>query len=219
VLVCLGRKKEKKMYVLRVSGFHLDAASRARHDRARHVLSTLGVAYTECTVNKACAPFPDGNELPQLCTQDERGALTVIGGIDAIDELNDSGLLRSDSMRDSIKESMKAECEAFKNERRLEYAARASASSVHKENANETDQKKRELALEETVRQLRAKIETLERAVAEAVRAAEHSNAEMEAMERNAARLERKLAHASRALESASGLFSTLVAFAHTAEQ
>jgi hypothetical protein len=41
----------------------------------------------------------------------------------------------------------------------------------------------------------------------------------MEAMERNAARLERKLAHASRALESASGLFSTLVAFAHTAEK
>jgi hypothetical protein len=40
----------------------------------------------------------------------------------------------------------------------------------------------------------------------------------MEAMERNAARLERKLAHASRALESASGLFSTLVAFAHTAD-
>ena len=205
------------MYVLRVSGFHLDAASRARHDRARHVLSTLGVAYTECTVNKACAPFPDGNELPQLCTQDERGSLTVIGGIDAIDELNDSGLL----VRDSIKESMKAECEAFKNERRLEYAARASANANANASsvANETDQKKRELALEETVRQLRAKIETLERAVAEAVRAAEHSNAEMEAMERNAARLERKLAHASRALESASGLFSTLVAFAHTAEQ
>jgi hypothetical protein len=207
-------------YVLRVSGFHIDAASRARHDRARFVLSTLGVPYTECTVNKACAPFPDGHELPQLCTQDESGSLTVIGGMDAIDDLNDSGALKARA------DSLKAECEAFKSERRLEYAARAaSAPKEAKEakEAKETNEKEslREAKLHqaETERGLRAKIETLERALAEAVRAAEHSHAEMEAMERNAARLERKLAHASRALESASGLFSTLVAFAHTAEK
>ena len=207
-------------YVLRVSGFHIDAASRARHDRARFVLSTLGVPYTECTVNKACAPFPDGHELPQLCTQDESGSLTVIGGMDAIDDLNDSGFLKARA------DSLKAECEAFKSERRLEYAARASSApkeTKEAKEAKETNEKEslREAKLlqAETERALRAKIETLERALAEAVRAAEHSHAEMEAMERNAARLERKLAHASRALESASGLFSTLVAFAHPAEK
>lgn len=208
-------------YVLRVSGFHIDAASRARHDRARFVLSTLGVPYTECTVNKACAPFPDGHELPQLCTQDESGSLTVIGGMDAIDDLNDSGFLKARA------DSLKAECEAFKSERRLEYAARAASAPKETKETKETKEAKetneKELLREakhqaETERSLRAKIETLERALAEAVRAAEHSHAEMEAMERNAARLERKLAHASRALESASGLFSTLVAFAHTAD-
>jgi hypothetical protein len=209
----------KMGYVLRVSGFHLDAASRARHDRARFVLSTHGVPYTECTANKSCAPFPDTGELPQLCTQDETGALTIIGGMDAIDDLNDSGTLSARA------DSLKAECDAFKNERRLEYAARA--SSAPKE-ANEKDSPRKKEAtmllaervrsLEETERALRAKVDTLERAVAEAVRAAQQSNAEMEAMERGAARLERKLAHASRALESASGLVSTLVAFAHTAE-
>ena len=202
-------------YVLRVSGFHIDAASRARHDRARFVLSTLGVPYTECTVNKACAPFPDGHELPQLCTQDESGSLTVIGGMDAIDDLNDSGFLKARA------DSLKAECEAFKSERRLEYAARASSAPKETKEAKEPNEKEslRDAKFQaETERGLRAKIETLERALAEAVRAAEHSHAEMEAMERNAARLERKLAHASRALESASGLFSTLVAFAHTAD-
>lgn len=201
-------------YVLRVSGFHIDAASRARHDRARFVLSTLGVPYTECTVNKACAPFPDGHELPQLCTQDESGSLTVIGGMDAIDDLNDSGSLKARA------DSLKAECEAFKSERRLEYAARAaSAPKETKESKEAKETNELQVRQAETERALRSKIETLERALAEAVRAAEHSHAEMEAMERNAARLERKLAHASRALESASGLFSTLVAFAHTAEQ
>ena len=201
-------------YVLRVSGFHIDAASRARHDRARFVLSTLGVPYTECTVNKACAPFPDGHELPQLCTQDESGSLTVIGGMDAIDDLNDSGSLKARA------DSLKAECEAFKSERRLEYAARAaSAPKEAKESKEAKETNELQVRQAETERALRSKIETLERALAEAVRAAEHSHAEMEAMERNAARLERKLAHASRALESASGLFSTLVAFAHTAEQ
>ena len=197
-------------YVLRVSGFHIDAASRARHDRARFVLSTLGVPYTECTVNKACAPFPEGHELPQLCTQDESGSLTVIGGMDAIDDLNDSGALKARA------DSLKAECEAFKSERRLEYAARAASAPKEAKEAKETNESQVRQA--ETERGLRAKIETLERALAEAVRAAEHTHAEVEAMERNAARLERKLAHASRALESASGLFSTLVAFAHTAE-
>ena len=133
--------------------------------------------------------------------------------MDAIDDLNDSGSLKARA------DSLKAECEAFKSERRLEYAARAaSAPKEAKEakEAKETNEKEVKFPAE-TERALRAKIETLERALAEAVRAAEHSHAEMEAMEHNAARLERKLAHASRALESASGLFSTLVAFAHTA--
>ena len=205
-------------YVLRVSGFHLDAASRARHDRARFVLSTHGVPYTECTANKSCAPFSDTGELPQLCTQDETGALTIIGGMDAIDDLNDSGTLSARA------DSLKAECDAFKNERRLEYAARASSAPKEAKETNEKDSPRKKEAtmllaervrsLEETERALRAKVDTLECAVEEAVRAAQQSNAEMEAMERGAARLERKLAHASRALESASGLVSTLVAFA-----
>jgi hypothetical protein len=32
------------MYVLHVAGFHVDATSRSRHDRARFVLAAAGIA-------------------------------------------------------------------------------------------------------------------------------------------------------------------------------
>ena len=207
--------------VLRVSGFHLDQSSRARHDRARHILSTTGVRYTECTVNKACAPFPDGHdggELPQLCSQDEAGALTVVGGMDAIDRLNDAGTLR-------------AECEAFKATKRLEYEARSGTarggSRSPRAGAPEAtaSREARVRALEETERGLRRALDELKHESAvlkqetsllkqDAVRAAEQTNAELDALERGAARLERKLALASRALESSTGLVSALTALA-----
>jgi hypothetical protein len=143
-------KLEMEM-VLRVSGFHLDKSSRARHDRARHILSTTGVRYTERTVNTACKP----GELPQLCSQDETGALTVVGGMDAIDKLNDAGALR-------------AECEAFKATKRLEYEARSTARSPRSVEAIALLEA-RVGSLEETERGLRRALEDAARESARAL--------------------------------------------------
>ena len=221
--------------VLRVSGFHLDKSSRARHDRARHILSTTGVRYTERTVNTACKP----GELPQLCSQDETGALTVVGGMDAIDKLNDAGALR-------------AECEAFKATKRLEYEARSTARSPRSVEAiallearvgslEETERGLRRaledaaresaraledaaLSKQESARALEAAARAIEESALSrqesallkqaAVRVAEQTNAELDALERGATRLERKLALASRAVESSAGFVAALMALA-----
>jgi hypothetical protein len=58
---------------------------------------------------------------------------------------------------------------------------------------------------------MRAELAAARRTAAEAVRSAELANAELESMERNAARLEKKLAVVSRALESAVALVGTLL--------
>jgi hypothetical protein len=237
------------MYVLHVAGFHVDATSRSRHDRARFVLAAAGIAYTECTVNRAGVSFPDA-ELPQLCVQEPNGNLRVVGGMDAIDRLNDEGRLRD----------CRAECEEFKAAKRREYEARqqrapkdsgtgASGPSAvngavngadrreeRREERDESDPEREEdrcagmtgmtgttgmtgmtgmtvknVAHKESVEAMRAELAAARRTAAEAVRSAEQANAELEAMERNAARLEKKLAVVSRALESAVALVGTLL--------
>lgn len=200
------------MYVLHVAGFHVDATSRSRHDRARFVLASAGIAYTECTVNRAGVSFPDA-ELPQLCVQDPNGNLRVLGGMDAIDRLNDEGRLR-------------AECEEFKAAKRREYEARK-----HRREEVEASRPVQEVGADrreavEAVRPVEAplpveavrpvetanaEIAAARRTAAEAVRSAELAHAELEAMERNAARLEKKLAVVTRALESAVALVGTLL--------
>ena len=203
------------MYVLHVAGFHVDATSRSRHDRARFVLASAGIAYTECTVNRAGVSFPDA-ELPQLCVQDPNGNLRVLGGMDAIDRLNDEGRLR-------------AECEEFKAAKRREYEARKhrreeveavrpveAAEAVRPVDAGEAVRpvEAGEAGRRETDRRVEAanaEIAAARRTAAEAVRSAELAHAELEAMERNAARLEKKLAVVTRALESAVALVGTLL--------
>ena len=190
----------KKMYVLHVAGFHVDATSRSRHDRARFVLASAGIAYTECTVNRAGVSFPDA-ELPQLCVQDPNGNLRVLGGMDAIDRLNDEGRLR-------------AECEEFKAAKRREYEARkhrreeveavrpveaveaVRPEAVEAVEAVEADRREAARPVEalRSVEVANAEIAAARRTAAEAVRSAELAHAELEAMERNAARLEKKLA-------------------------
>ena len=64
-------------------------------------------------MNRAGVSFPDA-ELPQLCVQEPNGNLRVVGGMDAIDRLNDEGRLRD----------CRAECEEFKAAKRREYEAR-----------------------------------------------------------------------------------------------
>jgi hypothetical protein len=218
------------MYVLHVAGFHVDATSRSRHDRARFVLAAAGIAYTECTVNRAGVSFPDA-ELPQLCVQEPNGNLRVVGGMDAIDRLNDEGRLRD----------CRAECEEFKAAKRREYEARQqrvpkdSGSAVNGADRREEDRREEreesdperddrsdgmtERAVKNGARRepqvsveaMRAELAAARRTAAEAVRSAEQANAELEAMERNAARLEKKLAVVSRALESAVALVGTLL--------
>ena len=204
----------KKMYVLHVAGFHVDATSRSRHDRARFVLASAGIAYTECTVNRAGVSFPDA-ELPQLCVQDPNGNLRVLGGMDAIDRLNDEGRLR-------------AECEEFKAAKRREYEARKhrreeveasrpvqEVEAVRREAVEavrpEAVEAVEAVEADRRVEAANAEIAAARRTAAEAVRSAELAHAELEAMERNAARLEKKLAVVTRALESAVALVGTLL--------
>jgi hypothetical protein len=181
-------KLEMEM-VLRVSGFHLDKSSRARHDRARHILSTTGVRYTERTVNTACKP----GELPQLCSQDETGALTVVGGMDAIDKLNDAGALR-------------AECEAFKATKRLEYEARSTARSPRSVEAIALLEA-RVGSLEETERGLRRALEDAARESARALEDAALSEQESALSKQESARALEDAAlskqESARALEAA----------------
>ncbi len=152
--------------------------------------------------------FPDGAELPQLCAQDPEGELRVIGGMDALDRLNDAGSLR-------------AECDAFKATRRVEYEARKGAIALREEPESHVR------ALESRVRQMeereaagraaheRASAELLlaRSAAVDAVRLSDQMHGETEELEKSVARLECKLDQASRALEAALALIGALSSF------
>jgi hypothetical protein len=181
------------MFVLHIAGFHIDPTSRARHDRVRLLLSTAGITYTECTVNRAGSSFPDGAELPQLCVQEESGALRALGGMDSLDRLNDAGTLR-------------AECEAFKAGKRAEYDGRKGERAREELAALEA----RVRTMQERADASEAELAASRRAAADAVRMSEQMHVEIETIEKSVERLERKLAQASRALESALSLIGTL---------
>jgi hypothetical protein len=188
------------MFVLHIAGFHIDPTSRARHDRVRLLLSTAGINYTECTVNRAGSSLPEGTELPQLCVQEESGALRALGGMESIDRLNDAGTLR-------------AECEAFKAGKRLEYDARKGERARDELGALAAQGRALEAHVRARVPAVRAREAELacsRRAAADAVCMSQQLAVETETLEKSVERLESRLAQASRALEAALALIGTL---------
>jgi chromosome segregation ATPase len=156
--------------------------------------------------------------------------------MDAIDRLNDEGRLRD--CRAECEEFKAAKRREYEARQRVPKDAVSGTSAVNggsgadrreegrREGREESDPERddrsdgmTERAVKNGARRepqvsveaMRAELAAARRTAAEAVRSAEQANAELEAMERNAARLEKKLAVVSRALESAVALVGTLL--------